>query len=335
MVNGNQLTILFHINDLKSSHKDKKVNDEFLKWLQDKYGGHKGVSFTRGPIHSYLGMTLDHFEEGKVKIDMRDYVKEMIEEFPEDLTTGRAATTPAGPDLFGQRPDNSARLDKKKQETFHSIVAKGLFLANQGRPDIQPTIAFLCTRVKDSTVNDWSKLTHMMRYLYNTQELVRTLSADDLSVMKWYVDTSFAVHPDYKSHTGMTMTMGSGAIETISRKQKLNTRSSTHAELVGADDMSVMILWTKFFMEAQGYDIQDNILYQDNKSAILLETNGAKSAGKRSQALNVRYFFLADQVEQGNLRIAYCPTEKMVADYMTKPLQGAKFKEFHQAIMGI
>ncbi len=80
---------------------------------------------------------------------------------------------------------------------------------------------------------------------------------------------------------------GRGAAQSILRKQKLNTRSSTESELVGADNISVMILWTKLFMEAQGYDIQKNILYQDNKSAILLEINGKRSSGKRTRALNI------------------------------------------------
>ena len=81
-------------------------------------------------------------------------------------------------------------------------------------------------------------------------------------------------------------------------------------------------------MEAQGYMIDDNILYQDSKSTILLQENGRKSAGKRSRALNVRYFFLTDQVEKGNLRITYCPTDDMTSDYMTKPLQGEKSHKF-------
>ena len=67
-----------------------------------------------------------------------------------------------------------------------------------------------------------------------------------------------------------------------SRKQKLNTRRSTEAELAGAGDASVMILWTKLFMEEQGYPIEKNILYQDNKSTILLENNGKRSSGKRT-----------------------------------------------------
>ena len=121
----------------------------------------------------------------------------------------------------------------------------------------------------------------------------------------------------------------------MSKKQKLNTRSSTEAELVGADDAATMILWTGLFMEQQGYPLSKNILFQDNKSAILLENNGKRSAGKRSKVLNVRYFFLTDQVKKGNLSIEYCPTDLMWADFMTKPLQGEKFRKFRDEILGI
>ena len=87
------------------------------------------------------------------------------------------------------------------------------------------------------------------------------------------------------------MTFGKGAVQSLSKKQKLNTRSSTEAKLVGADDVATQILWTKHFMEAQGYTIEDNILHQDNKSTILLQENGRESTGKWSRALNMRYFF--------------------------------------------
>ena len=88
-------------------------------------------------------------------------------------------------------------------------------------------------------------------------------------------------------------------------------------------------------MEQQGYPLEKNILYQDNKSAILLETNGRRSTGKRSRALNVRYFFLTNQAEKKNLTIEYCPTDNMWGDFMTKPLQGEKFIKFRNLIMGI
>ena len=96
-------------------------------------------------------------------------------------------------------------------------------------------------------------------------------------------------------------------------------------ELVAADDASTLILWTKLFMEEQGYKINKNILYQDNKSTILLENNGKLSLGKRTRAINIRYFFLTDYIKKGNLEVQYCPTKEIIGDYMTKMLQGELF----------
>ena len=172
-----------------------------------------------------------------------------------------------------------------------------------------------------------------MRYLNGTRSDKLTLAADDLHVIKHYVDASFAVHPDFRSHTGKGSTMGTGCFDGMSSKQKINTRSSTTAELVGADDASTMMLWTGLFMEAQGYKMS-TILKQDNKSTIQLENNGKESSTQRTRAMNIRYFFLTDQVKQGNLVVEYCPTGDMIGDFMSKPLQGAAFQKFRDQIMG-
>ena len=159
-------------------------------------------------------------------------------------------------------------LDDEKRETFHSFVAKGLFVSKRARIDIHPTVSVLATRVRKPNESDWKKLVRLIRYLHSTKGWHKTLRADSLKIIKHYVDASFAVHPDFRSHTGSTMTMGDGAMLVKSSKQKLNSRSSTEAELIGVDDAITMILWTKLFMEAQGYVIEENIIYQDNKSAI-------------------------------------------------------------------
>ena len=162
-----------------------------------------------------------------------------------------------------------------------------------------------------------------------------TLEASDLMNPIWWADAAFAVHGDMKSHSGGIMTLGKGAIQSISRKQKLNTKSSTEAEVVGADDVLSELLWTKNFMTEQGYAPEDTTLYQDNTSAMLLETNGQRSAGKRSRHIDVRYFFIKDCIERGQMKLEYCPTDDMVADFMTKPLQGRKFYKFRKMIMNL
>ncbi len=107
--------------------------------------------------------------------------------------------------------------------------------------------------------------------------------ADGTGVLSWYVDASFAVHPDMKGHTGGTMTMGMGFPLDKSTKHKLNTRSPMESEIVAVDDLIPQILWVRLFLKAQRFVVSDNILYQDNKSVMLLETNELASSSKRTR----------------------------------------------------
>ena len=120
----------------------------------------------------------------------------------------------------------------------------------------------------------------------------------------------------------------------MSRKQKLNASGGTTCELVGVDDVPPKILWTPLFSREQGCETVSDEVHQDDTSAILLEENGRKSAGERTRALDVRHFVITDHASEGDLEIRHCSTEKMVADYYAKPLQGKKFQEFRQQTMG-
>jgi len=86
------------------------------------------------------------------------------------------------------------------------------------------------------------------------------------------------------------MTMGSGAVISLSTKQKVNAFSLTEAELVAVDDVIAKILWTKKFIEWQGVEVKLNILYQDNTSTIKLEMNGKTSCGKMTRHFDINYF---------------------------------------------
>ena len=179
----------------------------------------------------------------------------------------------------------------------------------------------------------------MLRYLKDNEELELRLEAKDTGdpqklAALWHADAAFAVHADMKSHTGGTHTLGKGSLQTISSKQKLNTTSSTEAELVAAHEITKHLIWSMNFLKEQGYETKP-ILYQDNTSAILLEEYGAKSVGKRSRHLNIRYFWIKDQLDQELMEVNYCPTEEMVADFPSKPLQGKQFKLFRKIIMNL
>jgi hypothetical protein len=167
-VKGLQQTMLFHVDDLKSSHILKQVNDDFEKWLNTTYGNHGKVTSNRGKVHNYLGMQLDYSRKGQLDICMKKYVKSMIEEFPIKMGPKDVARTPAANSLFNY--GTGAKLDMKRSEIFHTTVAKGLFLCKRARPDIQQAISVLCTRVKNTNQADWAKLVRMMKYLNGTQD---------------------------------------------------------------------------------------------------------------------------------------------------------------------
>jgi hypothetical protein len=158
------------------------------------------------------------------------------------------------------------------------------------------------------------------------------------------VDASFAVHKDMRSHTGAVLSMGQGALMSMSLKQKINTKSSTEAELVGVDDAMNFVEWIQLFVEQQIKSINEDsilnkigcetIIEQDNTSTIQLVKNGKQSSTKRTRHINIRYFYVTSKIKDGSMKVIYHPTKQMVSDYLTKPLQGSLFRTHRNSIMG-
>ncbi len=104
---------------------------------------------------------------------------------------------------------------------------------------------------------------------------------------------------------------------------------------MGVDDSLAYILWARYFLEEQGYEMHPSFLYQDNISAILLEKNGKASSSKRTKHIKVRYFYIKDKIDRGEIMVEHCPTNQMWTDINTKPKQGAALQNFRAQVMGI
>jgi len=179
MIESDQHTVEFHVDNMMSGVQAPKHNDKFAEWLNTKYGKHGKVKVTRGKVHDYLGMTLDFSKAGEVAIDMCDYVASMIDDSSFQIGS-KTAPTPAAEDLFSVDED-SPLLPTSKREEFHTIVAKGLFICRRARPDIHTAIAAMCTRVQVPTEQDWEKLERLLRYLNGTRQDELILKADNLN----------------------------------------------------------------------------------------------------------------------------------------------------------
>jgi hypothetical protein len=186
--------------------------------------------------------------------------------------------------------------------------------------------------VKNPDLADWKKLLTVLGYLKGSVDLELNISCKKLDVLTWYFDGSYAVHQDMKGQSGATLMMGDSVVLSKSNKQKVNTRSSMEAELIAIDDALPMIQWTKSFLKDLGYDLE-TVIKIDNRSSILLMKNGRLSSGKRTKHLDVRYFYVKDLIDRGIVKIEHCSTERMIAVFFTKPIQGARFKILRDIIV--
>jgi hypothetical protein len=263
---------------------------------------------------------------------MIKYLQDVIKDFLE-VITGRAAT-PAADHLFNVRNKKEARaLEEELALVFHCTVAQLLFMLTRARQNIQTAVAFLTTRVKSLDEDDWGKLKQVLTYLNGTKYLKSKLSINNLGMLKWYVDGSHNVHWDCKGHGGGVITMGKGEMSSYSRKMKVNTQSLTETELIAADMLMPEMLWMLHFIQAQGYSAECVGLYQYNISTQLLIKNGQMSSGKCTKHIKVKFFFIKDRVDDREIKVLDCPTHKMWADVMTKPLQGTAFKVMRAELM--
>jgi hypothetical protein len=162
---------------------------------------------SRGLVHEYLGMTLGYTVKGEVKITMVDYLKGVIGDFPEVIDG--TAPTEASEHMFGVRPDEEiVLLEEDRARAFHHALAHLLFASSLARKDIQLAVLFLTIRIKQPDEDDWNKLKRLLKYIRGTIYMPLILRADSLSIIKWWVDASYATHGDCRGHTGAMMSLG-------------------------------------------------------------------------------------------------------------------------------
>ena len=331
-VDGKQFTIIFHIDDLMLSHLHANIVTMYINKLQEAYGKREDLTVTRGKVHEYLGMTVDFRVKYEVKFSQYDGIKKLLKSLPDSMNGMKNTAAPAY--LFNTK-DDSCLLENARKVEYHTITAKTLWFSQRSRPDLQLATGFHCTRIREPTEHDWKKLSHEMQYLRKTRFIPLIIGIGDDGNTVIHIDGAHAVHNDCKGHSGLYLTMGKGAMINVSKKLGLLTNSSTESEIVSTGERLPKTTWFRYFRIEQGEPIKEDILLQDNQSAIRLQKHHPFSVGKGSKHIHIRYFFAVDKISKKEVRIVYCPTEDMVADYSTKPLQGLKFIEFRNIIQGI
>jgi hypothetical protein len=315
---GIQCTVCIHVDDLLIMSASKSMIKEMTDGLTERYGE---ISLKHGPVINYLGMVLDFTNTGEVQVTMSGYVDEVLKSSGVPGT----ARTPGTDGLFEVR-DTALPVPEQVRVWFHKHVAMILYLAKRARPELLTAVSYLATRVTKCDSDDIDKLIRLVRYIRGTRDMgiVFRPGASGIRV-HLFVDASYGVHVDGRSHTGSCVVIGDlGAVHCRSAKQTIVTKSSTEAELVGLSDSANLGLFLRNFLRLQGYSVPAVVVYQDNLSCMALLARG-RSGGERTRHIDIRYFWVKDRVDRGEATIVHKGTSELYANVLTKPLQGSQF----------
>jgi hypothetical protein len=303
---------------------DSIILDYLIDQLSAAYGDLKVKS---GTHLAYLNMMLDTSDATKLVLNMCQYKRELI-----DGMSLTPHSSPGGVD-FADSPD-SPLLNASEKASFHTFVAKLLYLANTAHAELNYYVNILCQRVHSPTHADLKKLYRVLGYVAKTVDAVLTLDATSFHHPKVYIDASYATNPDAKSQTGCCIFFGRGSIMCSSTKQSIVTKSSSESELVGLSDKCSEVIGFIHFLEAFDIHMSTITIYQDNKSTIRMIHNG-KPTGKLARHINIRYFWLKQLIQSGQYRLEYMPTGDMVADVFTKSLDAPTFRRLADLVLGV
>ena len=317
-LDGAQVTVVMHVDDLFITSKSDDNHTNFESCMRNKY---KEIKVSKGKILDYIGMTFDFIVPGQVSITMDNCERSILSEggvWP-------LRSTPAASTLFDTR--DAPKATKEEVQFFRTFVAKLLYLAKRVRPECLVAVAFLTTRVHDVDADDMGKLKRLLGYLRATPNRGVVLRVGNIMTVRAFIDASYGVHASSgKSHTGCAIVLGeAGVLSARSSKQKIVTKSSTEAELVGLSDSAAQAIHLKNCVSEQGYSVGPVVIYQDNLSCMALMKRGGPGS-ERSRHINIRHFWVAERVTNGDVVIEHLSTNLMHANVLTKPVQGAQFE---------
>jgi hypothetical protein len=316
---GNAVICNVHVDDMFFTADCQEDLDKVNRFLKRKY---KDITINSGDVINYLGMTIRRNPDtGRIAVSQYGYIDSMLQKY--DMN-GKAST-PSTVDLFKESLDKEDKKLVDKTEYISKVMSL-MYLAKRTRPDILKEVVYASTKCINPTLGDLKKVVRIFKYINSTKGNCLEFLVSKIEVCA-YIDASHMCHPDTKGHGGVVISLGpnGGTIYAKSFKIKNISLSSCEAELAAGHEGIQRGLYVRRLLTEFGYELGPVKLYQDNEAAIkLLENNMSNSF--KSKHINVRYFYAREKIDNGELKIIKLPTDKMIADVLTKPMTGVKHK---------
>jgi len=318
-VNGDSFElILVYVDDLLIVASNlNRIND--IKIIMKERFRMKDL----GELSMFVGMEIDiKREQQKILITQNRYAERILKEF--NMSESKVSTTPME---SNSKLKDAASVNENElfDCEYRKLVGSLLYLSTHTRPDIAEAVGCLSRNLERPTKEHWDAGMKVLRYLKGTINYGINFQGKNMK-LEGYSDASWASTPDMKSISGYVFMFNNAPISWRSKKQTVVALSSTESEYVALAECIKEAIWLKkLFIELDIMKVNEPVLiFEDNQSCIKISKNDSNHG--RMKHVNIKYHFIREQVESGEVKIQYCKTENMKADMFTKSLAKSQFE---------
>lgn len=319
--------ILVHVDDCTLT----STKTALIDWAKSTISKFVEIS-DLGEIHWLLGIEIKRVrEERRLMLSQRAYIEASLHRFGfEDLSPVSIPMDPSIRLTSDHSPKTTNDIARMARIPYQEAVGTLMYAAIGTRPDIAYAIQVLSKFTKNPGQAHWDAVKRVFRYLKKTKDLWLTYGGEGEQV-SGFTDADGNTAEDRRATSGFAFVINGGAVSWSAKRQELVTLSTTESEYVAATHAAKEALWLRSLI-SQVFDISlvPTPLHSDNQSAIALAKDHQYHA--RTKHIDIRYHFIRWIIDEGKIRLIYCPTNDMVADIFTKALPSPKVKHFAQEL---
>ena len=318
---GVKIYLLIHVDDILAATNSVNELQSFMRQV-----GRGFEIKDLGEAMNYLGIRLQRNKEGFFELSQSDYIEKILQ--ATEMTDAKVSRIPMD---TGYHKLNGIPLDTN--DGYRKLIGMLLYLSVNSRPDIAAPVAILCQKVSAPTDTDLNEAKRVLRYLKGTKHIKLTLGTSRRSNELWaYTDSDWAEDQvDRKSNSGFVCFLSNSPIMWKSKKQTIVATSSAEAEYIAMSIGAKEILWIRRLIE--GFGLQQSgptTVHSDSMSAIAMVSN--PRSGSKTKHIDTKFHHVKDLVNNKVLKLEYVPTERNIADVLTKPLGKNKLKQFRELL---
>jgi hypothetical protein len=314
--------VAVYVDDMMIACNSRQIREQLMIFLKHEF---PDIELNIDLKQSFLGSAIEfNYTNKSIKYDNLQYIQELCEKY--SITEGSQYPYDRH---FLTNPLNDKPFDDTTE--YRSLVMSIFYVAKRSRFELLFPISYLATFSSTPMQSHYNKAIVILKYLYRTQHFRITHKCYDESFIHAYIDASYAIHHDAKSHTGSLIFDNTNILDGSSTKHQHMDKSSTGAEVSGVHlKMDLLESLKELYHQLTGR-IEPITVHQDNQSGMKLMNNG-ESISNKSKHMRVRYFYVKEKIDESIIQLNYTPTNLMIADLLTKPLFGKQFETFVKQI---